>query len=352
MQDDTSTKPIDEPWPVEGLQSVPDCPVCGSSQRTLLHDRLKDRVFFCAPGTWSLYECGDCGCAYLDPRPSPDTIYLAYREYYTHASPKNDGSDAMRFSQWLKRSMANGYRNWKYGTNLKPANPLGIPLALAFPAARQMLDQSFRNLHRPGPGERLLDVGFGSGEFLEYAKTAGWEVAGVDPDPVSVESAVQRGLNVRHGGVEAYADMAESFDVITMSHVIEHVHDPHETLKTIYRLLKPGGFLWLSTPNIQSLGHKYYGRNWRGLEPPRHLILFNWNALIEQIQKVGFNSVQKNETNPNFADLAAKSEAIARGIDPYSSSKRFRHSLKGALANFRTRFHPYQTEFITLKAYK
>jgi len=162
----------------------------------------------------------------------------------------------MRFPQWLKRSMANGYRNWKYGTNLKPANPLGIPLALAFPAARQMLDQSFRNLHRPGRGERLLDVGFGSGEFLEYAKTAGWEVAGVDPDPVSVESAVQRGLNVRHGGVEAYADMPESFDVITMSHVIEHVHDPHETLKTIYRLLKPGGFLWLTTPNIQSLGHK------------------------------------------------------------------------------------------------
>jgi len=54
-----------EAWPKDGLESVSRCPVCNSDKRELLYDRLTDRVFFCAPGEWSLYKCCNCGCGYL-----------------------------------------------------------------------------------------------------------------------------------------------------------------------------------------------------------------------------------------------------------------------------------------------
>lgn len=340
-------------WPDQALENVPKCPVCGSGQRTLLHCDLRDKIFFCAPGKWSLYECQDCRCAYLDPRPSSDTIHLAYSQYYTHTSPNEEHLQELNHFQCLRRSMANGYRNWRFKTNLQPANRLGIPMAMIIPSLRHILEHEFRNLPNPNPGARLLDVGFGSGVFLDLARQMGWKVAGVDPDPITVESAAKRGLDVRQGGVEAYADMPESFDVITLSHVIEHVHDPLQTLQAIFRLLKPGGFLWLSTPNIQSFGHEYYGKHWRGLEPPRHLVLFNWHTLCEKLIQIGFKSIQKNYQNNHFIFLAAQSESISRGLNPYSFSKiSLRHVMKGFLVIMRTKVHPHRSEFITLKAYK
>ncbi|MHB1644059.1 MAG: class I SAM-dependent methyltransferase, partial [Acidithiobacillus sp.] len=54
-----------QPWPPEGLEQVERCPICGEADRTLLHDGLTDKIFFCAPGRWSLYQCPTCGVAYL-----------------------------------------------------------------------------------------------------------------------------------------------------------------------------------------------------------------------------------------------------------------------------------------------
>jgi 2-polyprenyl-3-methyl-5-hydroxy-6-metoxy-1,4-benzoquinol methylase len=294
-----------------------------------------------------------CRCAYLDPRPSKDTVHLAYQQYYTHSPPGNVDIETMGLLRRIRRSMANGYKNWRYGTDFPPATNLGVVAAMILPVLRQRLDQGFRNLPRPHQNAHLLDVGFGSGAFLESAKTAGWKVAGVDPDPVSVESAIKRGLNVRAGGVEAFADMPESFDVVTMSHVIEHVHDPCKTLQSIYHLLKPGGFLWLSTPNIQSFGHEYYGRNYYHLDPPRHLVLFNWRIMLSTLKKIGFTEYDIISSNYSFASNAAKSEAIMKSLNPRTEFKVcLRHRLKGILAGIRTRFQPHRTEFIILKAYK
>jgi len=344
---------MDSHWPENGLESVPDCPVCGSNQRKILYNNLTDQVFFCAPGTWSLHKCRDCCCAFLDPRPSPDTIHLAYSQYYTHTPPGETNIQAMGFLLRLRRSMANGYKNWRFAADLQPANRLGIPAAMIIPGLRRGQEHSLRHLPRWKPNARLLDVGFGSGAFLESAKSIGWEVAGVDPDPVSVESAVQRGLEVRQGGIEVYEDMPGCFDVITMNHVIEHVHDPYKTFQTVYHLLKPGGFLWLSTPNIASFGHEYYGMNWRGLESPRHLILFNWQGINALLKKAGFCFIQNVSSNRNFSSMAARSEALLKGVDPNIFSKiRLHHRLKGAITGVRTFFQPHRTEFITLKAYK
>jgi 2-polyprenyl-3-methyl-5-hydroxy-6-metoxy-1,4-benzoquinol methylase len=90
------------------------------------------------------------------------------------------------------------------------------------------------------------------------------------------------------GGIDALDGQAAIFDVITLSHVIEHVHDVGGTLRACHRLLKPGGRLWLETPNVAALGHKVFGVNWRGLEAPRHLVLFSAPALKQLLQDAGF----------------------------------------------------------------
>src|SRR5438067_9223839 len=78
-------KPWLENWPDEGLQSVKVCPICDSGKRIQLYSNLIDKVFRTAPGRWTLYQCQGCSSAYLDPRPTPESIHLAYKNYYTHS---------------------------------------------------------------------------------------------------------------------------------------------------------------------------------------------------------------------------------------------------------------------------
>lgn len=340
-------------WRRDGLEFIGVCPVCNGNTRERLHAGLVDNTFYCAPGDWTLYTCNRCGSAYLDPRPSPKTINLAYISYYTHQvakAPVPPGS--LSWAGRLKRTITNGYRNKRFGTRFEPANPIGAFLVRLLPAKRAAIDDSFRRLPRAWDGAALLDVGFGNPAFLINAQAAGWQVSGVDPDPKAVEIARAYGIDALEGGTEALKGQADVFDIVTMNHVVEHVHDPRTVLAETYRLLKPGGELWLETPNIRSAGHQRYGRSWRGLEPPRHLVLFNWKSLEDLLREVGFRLIIRNVKRGIYASLAAKSEAISRGEDPYAAAIRLGHRLHGLTADIRSHFDPNSSEFISLRALK
>jgi len=81
-----------------------------------------------------------------------------------------------------------------------------------------------------------------------------------------------------------------------MNHVIEHVHDPLGSLAEIHRVLREGGTLVVTTPNADSWGHRHFGPDWRGLEPPRHLQIFNGNNLVALAQRTGFAQVAFSTT--------------------------------------------------------
>jgi 2-polyprenyl-3-methyl-5-hydroxy-6-metoxy-1,4-benzoquinol methylase len=86
------------------------------------------------------------------------------------------------------------------------------------------------------------------------------------------------------------------FDAVIMNHVVEHVHDPVRLLKECNRLLRPGGTFVAVTPNAESYGHKAFGSEWRGLEPPRHLFLFSRRTLREVANRAGFKWVDTRTT--------------------------------------------------------
>ena len=343
----------DCPWPLEGLEHVEHCPVCGCAERKQLYTGLTDRVFRCAPGRWDLYQCQNCRSGYLDPRPTQATIGIAYRTYFTHKKDSSEPFERLTGIRRIRRMLANGYRNYRLGANLQPASRIGIVAAILLPRQRMIIEADLRHITRAEPGMRLLDVGCGSGEFLAYARSAGWEVVGVDPDPKAVEVARNRGLDVRKGGIEVLDPEWDRFDGITLNHVIEHVHEPLTVLERCYALLKPGGWIWLETPNLDALGHKRYRANWRGLEPPRHLVLFTRFSLVQALERAGFQGVQDQPYRPLCADIFAASEAIASGEDPVRAAPMTKEVRRAAKAAERRAKHdPTVREFITVKAWK
>ncbi|MEP6898544.1 MAG: class I SAM-dependent methyltransferase [Rhodanobacter sp.] len=311
------TTPWQMPWRADELEPVPECPVCAGTARELLHEDLVDNVFFVAAGRWQLYRCMQCRNAYLDPRPDASSIGKAYETYYTHDVGERTDSDAADTSRGGKDRLSNGYFNQRYGTRYQPASALGVPLARLLPRRRQKLDAAFRYLPRPKTGQTLLDIGCGNGEFLSKARDAGWDVTGIDPDPKAALAATQRGLDVHCGSIESMADRSNSFDVVTLSHVLEHVHEPVDFMLAVGRLLKPGGLVYIDTPNIDSRGAKRWGKNWRGLEAPRHLVLFNLDGLKMLLRHTGFTqpSIKRRTVVRKFLYLS--SLRMQSGESPY-----------------------------------
>lgn len=319
---ETGNQPWNEPWPANELQEVPACPVCEVTDREILHDGLVDNVFFVAAGRWTLHRCLVCRCAYLDPRPDEASIGNAYGRYYTHEAGTSTRRDYAQLGplRRIVRKLANGYVNRRYGTQRRPENAFGYPLLAALPRIRQTLDVQFRYLPRSAAGHVVLDVGCGNGSFLASAEEAGWQAVGIDPDPQAVAAAKAQGLDARLGSLDSFDGQAQCFDAITLSHVIEHVHQPRQVVQALHRLLKPGGMLYVDTPNIDSTGASEFGRSWRGLETPRHLVLFNQQALVNLLESHGFQDLDFKRRTKVRDGMTLSSLRIKSGHSPYDES--------------------------------
>jgi 2-polyprenyl-3-methyl-5-hydroxy-6-metoxy-1,4-benzoquinol methylase len=341
------------PWPQADLETVPYCPVCGSVERSLFYKGLTDRVFCVADGAWDLYRCAQCSSGYLDPRPTPESIGRAYASYYTHDVEDHPIVRRKGRIRSLLHDLINGYQNRRYGLRRTPALSIGRWLLPLMPSLRTAADAECRHLPSlPAGGGRLLDVGCGNGGFLMLALQAGWQVEGLDLDAGAVQAARSRGLEVHHGGIEVLGERSACYDVITLSHVIEHVRNPVATLCRLYALLKPGGVLWLDTPNLASLGAMRFGPHWRDLDPPRHLVLFTPSSLMNSLVAAGFGSCKRHWRGMSLFDVYAPSEAIANGGTGINASRQGRPPLRDVLAELREMIQPARREFLTLSARK
>ena len=304
------------PWPSDGLEHLGRCPICAHGSRSLIHRDLVDNVAFSTTSTWQLWRCESCQSAYLDPRPTDGTLPLAYANYHTHSLAGGRQQPPSAGLPGFKASLVNGYAAWRFGSQAKPARAIGPVVLRLTVTTRNDVDASFRHLpRRPPPEASLLDLGCGSGSFLLRARSAGWAVTGLDPDPQAVATARGRGLDVQVGGIERFAGQAELFDVVTLNHVVEHLDDPLPVLQACHRLLRPSGRLWIETPNLDSFGHRRFGPNWRGLEAPRHLVLFTDRSLRTILARAGFGRVEDLGGRSPTRFTFASSRRIVEGLD-------------------------------------
>ncbi len=154
----------------------------------------------------------------------------------------------------------------------------------------------------------LLDIGSGTGEFLVNAKKKGWNVQGIEPNSKARALASKKGIEL----LDSIQELPnKEFDVITLWHVLEHLPNLDDTIKTIERLLKPDGVLIIAVPNFRSYDAKHYRNFWAAFDVPRHLwhfsrksmtVLFSEKIQLQKIKPLMFDSFyvsllsEKNKT--------------------------------------------------------
>jgi 2-polyprenyl-3-methyl-5-hydroxy-6-metoxy-1,4-benzoquinol methylase len=259
------------------LEPRPTCLLCGMAGRAL-YDNLKDWLFD-VPGKWKLSCCTACGIAWLDPTPAPKDISKLYARYYTHATGEP--------STWLTRIRAATHQQVlaRMGYTVDYSSRL-LPRLLSYvPSINRAAVLDVLSLPTSATGT-LLDVGCGNGEFGARMRSFGWTVSGVDPDSTAIAQARSKSLEVFTGSIEDVPTTSH-YDVITLNHVIEHADDPVNLLSECRKRLSPKGRVIVTTPNLKSLGHRWFKANWRGLEVPRHLVLFSEQGLRRCVERAG-----------------------------------------------------------------
>lgn len=134
---------------------------------------------------------------------------------------------------------------------------------------------------------KVLDIGAGTGAFLNIMKESGWNVTGLEPDPLARKNASSIYKLELSPSDLLYSIEAQSMDVITMWHVLEHVHDLHNYLRRMREIIKPSGNIFIAVPNYTSYDADIYKSYWAAYDVPRHLYHFSPQAMKKLLNKHG-----------------------------------------------------------------
>lgn len=235
------------------------CPWCGSN-KAQINLWLKDE--FLTKKDFHICECLNCGLLYTMPRPSKEKIGAYYKsdEYYSHQ--ENKKGFVPRLYEAIKK------------INLK---------------------HKFRLASRDLPVGKLLDIGCGVGDFLHIAEHNGWQCTGVEPSEEAREIARQRikGDLLYSEDLNHLPD--QSFDLITMWHVLEHVDDLKWQVAQLQRLIKPNGRIVIAVPNYRSYDGRFYNAYWAAYDVPRHLNHFNRTVITKIFKTSGLSLVSMDK---------------------------------------------------------
>lgn len=214
---------------------------------------LKD--WFLTHEEFEILQCENCGLKFTHPQPLVDRIGLYYqsKEYISHS---NSRKGSLNFIYHQVR---------KYNFKRK------ISLLNSLTKSRE-----------------LLDIGCSTGEFLKFAQSKGWNAKGVEPDENARIYATKNNNLEVYDENKLYYFEKKSFDIITMWHVLEHVHNPAERLQTIKSIIKENGVLIIAVPNPESWDAKKYKEYWAAYDVPRHLFHFNINSMKIMLERNGY----------------------------------------------------------------
>lgn len=218
------------------------------------------------------------------------------------------------------------YRNFKYKEELDLE-------ARIRKDARRSLKVINKFIHPPGT---LLDVGCGRGYFLDEAKMYDWNTFGIDYSKRQIDYAKNvLKLNAEVGDVLSYK-INKKFSLITINQVIEHVLNPKKLVRKCYQLLDTHGFLYIATPNIESLTSKVFEEKFEHLTPPEHLSFFSKKTLEKLLKDNGFMVVYLGSWSypENLAGIIKKLFKTNFEYYPNKEGSRSKEpKLKGSLAS-------------------
>jgi SAM-dependent methyltransferase len=301
--------------------AVGGCPVCREVRSAVVF-RGKDRLHG-TPGEFTYRGCLSCRTVFQDPRVNLEDLSNCYpREYHTHLPVKemHDKIPRLLPSESSPRQLSNLRDTIRRATASAVQGVttpgflglLGRTLALSRRIRERahydrVIDELIPNA--PGPVQ-ALDVGCGAGQLMVALKLAGWEVEGVEWDPIAAETARKTsGQHVWVGDFRGVSLPREAYHLVVLHHVFEHLEDPHAVLRRIAELLIPGGCVVLVYPNIDSLGARIFRDAWVSWDAPRHVVLPSGNALISEAGRAGWIPLGSRTTARHAAGFMALSRA-------------------------------------------
>lgn len=169
----------------------------------------------------------------------------------------------------------------------------------------------------------LLDIGAGTGEFLRVAQEKGWAVSGVEPNIRARDFAQEKNITLRES-ISIFA--GQTFDVVTLWHVLEHMPDLQNTIQRIEQLVKEEGTLIIAVPNFNSFDAKYYKNFWAAFDVPRHL----WHFSQDAMRRIFSSEFKLVKTKPLIFD----SFYVSLLSEKYKSGNRF--SIKAFFVGLRS----------------
>lgn len=242
------------------VEAVP-CPLCGAERFEQLYVER---------GSIGVVQCRECELIYASPRmKNPEHVYWGQADHYA------------REARLIFEGKAVHHRDQNYRDDLE-------------------LLRRFR------PAGKLLDVGTSMGFFLRHASTGGWDVTGLDPSPsLSALAREKFGLNVVNGFLQDARFPDESFDIITMTDVFEHVAEPRLLLREAWRVLRPGGVVLVKVPNglfnlaklrvLQALGQ---ADRFDIFDAHEHVVHYSEKTLRRMLEQGGFVPLHCGTTRP------------------------------------------------------
>jgi 2-polyprenyl-3-methyl-5-hydroxy-6-metoxy-1,4-benzoquinol methylase len=187
----------------------------------------------------------------------------------------------------------------------------------------------FERYRRTG---RILDFGCGIGFFLEEARGRGWEAHGTEFERRAVEIVRAKGLSCAQAPIEPDSFEPDSFDVVTAFEVVEHLGDPRAEAAAIAAALRPGGLLYLTTPNFGSLSRRLLRGRWSVVSYPEHLSYFTPATLSSWLGRFGLVPVELTTTGVSLARLRRGLPAAGGGGGGQRSDERLRERIEGSRA--------------------
>jgi len=149
------------------------------------------------------------------------------------------------------------------------------------------------------PGGRLLDFGCGNGAFANWMAEQGYDVVGLEPFSLGRPTHLER-LQLIREPFESVRERLGAFDVVTLWHVLEHLRNPVQILKSLAEHLNPDGVLIVSVPNFRSWQRVVFQGSWFHLDPPRHLLHFESESLAQCLQRASLSPLKTQSFLPEY----------------------------------------------------
>jgi len=239
--------------------NINQCINCSGSNFSFVY-AAKDR-FHKLPGKFEIVRCQECGIYYTNPQLPENAIEEYYPENYICFVPTIDEE-----SNSLKR----------------------FDQLVAMSKRRKQIEKRI-----VGNVGKILDVGCATGIFLNEMKNHGWDCYGVEPNEKAALYAREKlDVPINNGTLDDSQFPDNYFDVITLWDVLEHVREPNVTLAECYRIIKPGGLIFLSLPNSNSVERHIFNQYWLGWDVPRHYRTYDNKNITEYLRKQNYQNIK------------------------------------------------------------